>query len=347
MDLVADILENHTQEQAKFKPITVEKHLELDYDLGTLLCVDKNELDSGLLSKNKEDYIQKLTRDNVQLLLNQIWGLPTEKIDDVVVAKLPKPTYILPRARHVPKPKPLTKWQEYAKLKGIQKKKKSKLSWDEQLQKWIPLYGYKRAQVTRDKDWLLEVPQNADPLEDQFAKKAEVKTERVAKNELQRLRNIAKSRNIKVPRMGLLNPDVSSAKDLQTAVTVAKSSTASIGKFQSSLPKEKEAKGVSAITPGSSSRKRKAAPVSSEEEKAENLNAIDYVLNKKPKIDIEKAVNRNINQEQQRKSEETTVSRKPKASSKGKKKGSSSSSSKKPKSGRGQRKSKSSGRKRR
>ncbi|KRT79581.1 hypothetical protein AMK59_6673 [Oryctes borbonicus] len=348
MDLIADILENRLQEQAKFKPITVEKHLELDYDLGTLLCVDKNELDSGLLSKNKEDYVQNLTRDNVQLLMNQIWSLPTEKVDDVVVVKLPKPTYILPRAKRVPKPKPPTKWQEYAKLKGIQKKKKSKLSWDEQLQKWLPLYGFKRAQAARDKDWLLEVPQNADPLEDQFAKKFEVKSERVAKNELQRLRNIAKSKNVKVPRMGLLNPDVSSAKDLQTAVTVTKSSTASIGKFQSSLPKEKEARGVAAITPGAS-RKRKAAPVSSEVEKTESLNAIDYVLNKKPKIDIEKAVNRRINEEQQRRSEENTsmsTSRKPKAGRKGRK-CNSSSSSKKPKSGKGQRKGGSSGRKRR
>lgn len=48
MDLVAEILENGLQEQGKFKTITVEKHLELDYDLGSLLCVDNNELDSGL-----------------------------------------------------------------------------------------------------------------------------------------------------------------------------------------------------------------------------------------------------------------------------------------------------------
>ncbi|KAI4456091.1 ribosome biogenesis regulatory protein [Holotrichia oblita] len=346
MDLVTEILENGLQEQGKFKTITVEKHLELDYDLGSLLCVDNNELDLCLMNKNKDDYLRNLTRDNVQLLLNKIWDLPTEKADEVIVAKLPRPTYVLPRAKHVPKPKPLTKWQEYAKLKGIQKKKKSKLSWDEQLKKWIPLYGYKRAEAARNKEWLLEVPQNADPMEDQFAKRTDAKTERVAKNELQRLRNIAKTKNIKVPRMGLLNPDVSTAKDLQAAVTVAKSSTASIGKFQGSLPKEKEARGVATITPGASSRKRKAAPVSSEAEKAENLLAIDFVLNKKPKIDVERAVNKQVNQQQLRKSEESTNS-KPKAGGKGKKKGNSSSSSKKPKSGKGQRKGKNSGRKRR
>lgn len=92
---------------------------------------------------------------------------------------------------------------------GIDKKKKAKLSWDEQLQKWIPLYGFKRAQAEKEKNWVLEVPQNADPNEDQFAKKQVAKSENVAKNELQRLRNIAKSRKIKVPRVGLTNPEVS------------------------------------------------------------------------------------------------------------------------------------------
>lgn len=199
--------------------------------------------------------------------------------------------------RPVPKPKPLTKWQQFAKEKGIQKKQKSKLSWDEQLQKWVPLYGFKRTQAEKDKDWVLEVPQNDNPMEDQFAKKAVAKQERVAKNELQRLRNIAKAKNVKVPRMGLTNPDVSNAKDLQAAVTVAKASTASLGKFQRKLPQEKEAKGVASITPGAN-RKRKLTPVDGVQEKSENLTIVDSVLNKKPKLDINKAVSRHINEEQ-------------------------------------------------
>lgn len=116
--------------------------------------------------------------------------------------------------RPVPRPKPLTKWQQFAKEKGIQKKKKSKLSWDEQLKKWVPVYGFKRVKAQRDKEWVLEVPGNANPLEDQFAKKIEAKGERVAKNELQRLRNIARAKKIKVPRMGMLTPEVSSSKDV-------------------------------------------------------------------------------------------------------------------------------------
>lgn len=84
---------------------------------------------------------------------------------------------------------------------------------------------------------------------------------------------------------------------MQTAITVAKSSTASLGKFQNKLPKEKEARGVTDITPGSS-RKRKLPPVSGTQERSENLAIVDSVLNKKPKLDIEKAVARHINEEQ-------------------------------------------------
>lgn len=80
--------------------------------------------------------MKNLTRDNVQLIVNKIWELPTERVEEAIVAKLPNPTFVLPRARKVPKPKPLTKWEEFAKKKGITKKKKgtSKLKWDEVLQ---------------------------------------------------------------------------------------------------------------------------------------------------------------------------------------------------------------------
>lgn len=75
-----------------------------------------------------------LARDNTQLLINKIWTLPFERADDVIIAKLPKPTYALPREKPAPKPKALTKWEQYAKDKGIKKQKKTKLVWDELVQ---------------------------------------------------------------------------------------------------------------------------------------------------------------------------------------------------------------------
>lgn len=231
MDVVKNVLEKSAKEAEKYKPVDVNKLINID--LGALLAEDLNPLDAKALKwvfwldpprlcltfflnfrASTNDYLLNLTRDNTQLLFNQIWELPTERIDEAIVAKLPKQKFYLPRFKLVPKPRPLTKWEQFAKEKGIVKKKKSKLSWDEQLQKWIPLYGFKRAAAQKDKNWLIEVPQNANPMEDQFAKKIEAKSEKIAKNELQRLRNIAKAKNVKIPRFGLTNPDVSSAKDV-------------------------------------------------------------------------------------------------------------------------------------
>jgi regulator of ribosome biosynthesis len=86
---------------------------------------------------NPEEYLRTLARDNTQLLLNEVWKLPFERIDDIVIAKLPKPSYILPREKPAPKPKTLTKWESYAKEKGITKRTKAKLVWDELVKVFI------------------------------------------------------------------------------------------------------------------------------------------------------------------------------------------------------------------
>lgn len=53
-------------------------------------------------------------------------------------------------------------------------------------------------------------------MEDMFAKKASEKSEKVAKNELQRLKNVARSKKIKVPREGLPNADKATASQVTT-----------------------------------------------------------------------------------------------------------------------------------
>lgn len=82
----------------------------------------------------------------------------------------------------------------------------------------MPRFGYRRAEAEKQKDWVLEVPQHADPMEDQFAKKAEGKKEKVAKNEYQRLRNLAASKKIKLPREGLPPVEQPNASQVTTCL---------------------------------------------------------------------------------------------------------------------------------
>merc|ERR1712241_416313 len=150
-------------------------------------------------------FLLSLARDNTQLLLNAIWDLETVKVEDAVTAKFPPPSYILPREKPVPKPKVLTKWEKYAKEKGIdKKKKKDRLVWDDVVQKWVPQFGYKKAQAEADKNWAIPVKHNADSYEDPYEKLAEDKREKVAKNELQRLRNLARNKNVAIPSVGVV-----------------------------------------------------------------------------------------------------------------------------------------------
>jgi hypothetical protein len=45
METVTKVLEEAAKQTQQFKTINVEKHFELEYDLGTLLAVDGNDLD--------------------------------------------------------------------------------------------------------------------------------------------------------------------------------------------------------------------------------------------------------------------------------------------------------------
>ncbi|XP_055688550.1 ribosome biogenesis regulatory protein homolog [Lutzomyia longipalpis] len=338
MDIVKEILEREQQEQAKYKPIVVEKLLEVQNDLGLLLCTDANDLDEEKLKSGCDEYLLNLTRDNTQLLLNDLWQQPTETVEESILAKLPAPNHILPRERKIPEPKTLTKWQKFAQEKGIKKKPRMKKVFDQDLDKWVPTYGFKRADAEKNREWVLEVPGNADPMEDQFQKKKDLRKERVAKNEIQRMKNIARAQKIKVPRVGIPNSDVASSKELITAATVAKASTASVGKFQDKLTKDKKARGlgVKELIPGA---KRKASHLGSE--KKMNTEVLESVLNKRPKLDIEKAISLQKRDDRERRETEDTESaqggRKKKGGKVGKSSKSKSKGVKKPKGGKGQR----------
>jgi len=274
------------------RSIQVDKPLDVELDIGTLLVSDPNEVSLKELRSKTDEYIKSLTRGNTQLLVNKIWTIPFERVDDIVIVKLPKPKYILPREKPAPKAKALTKWQSYAKEKGISKRNKTKLVWDDLVNKWVPRFGYRRAEAEHEKDWVLEVPKNVDPMEDQFEKKSVAKSERVAKNELQRLKNIARSRKVQVPSAGLIPTERPTKNELHQSVHVAKKATASLGKFQKTLRKEKPLKNTG--------KKRQFEPLVQKAgtEKAKNLELLDKIMNKRPKINLEKAANMQMSRDE-------------------------------------------------
>jgi regulator of ribosome biosynthesis len=78
-------------------------------------------------------------------------------------------TILLPREKPPPKPKEETKWEKFAREKGITNKKKSKMVWDEEKQEWAPRFGYKRAKDDSKSFIELKPGQENDLSDDMFA----------------------------------------------------------------------------------------------------------------------------------------------------------------------------------
>ncbi|KAK7076526.1 Rhodanese-related sulfurtransferase [Halocaridina rubra] len=285
---IQEILDKTTEE---IKSVAVNKEVELAIDVGNLLVSDENALDEKLIRDpvTSDEYLRGLARDGVQALLTKIWELPSHQIDNSVYVKLPKPTTRLPREKPLPKGPILTKWEQYAREKGITRRKKEKKLWDETLKRWVPRYGYRKAQADKEKTWVLEVPGNVNPYEDQFEKRSKLKKEKVAKNEYQRLRNIARQNKIEVPKVGVTGSNFATPRELGQAMHHAKHATASKGKFQAEIPGEKKARGMG--------KKRKVEFTTGDGEQ-EKKRCLD-ILNKldKPGLNLDLAINKQIKDE--------------------------------------------------
>ncbi|KAL3223404.1 hypothetical protein MRX96_027577 [Rhipicephalus microplus] len=291
--LAQQILLEVAEKEASYKPVDVVKDLDLEFDIGNLLATDPNPLDAAKLkSESREEYLKELARDDTQLLINRLFQLPTERREDVVVAVLPAGTTRIPREKPVPKPKPPTRWSEFAKQKGIKSRKREKLVWDETIKDWRPRYGYKRAQVEKKNNWLIEVPENKDPMVDYHAELKKKKKERVAKNEYQRLRNIARNHKAKVPKNLFLPTENLNKDEVSKAVTIAKAATASHGKFAGTLKEEKNVKVRRA------KRKFESNFGDTRKERDAQLKVFEDMQRKKPKIDVKRAANQFIHQEE-------------------------------------------------
>ncbi|ODV87928.1 hypothetical protein CANARDRAFT_20656 [[Candida] arabinofermentans NRRL YB-2248] len=194
-------------EQKELKPVTVEKPIPVNYDLGNLALFDPNPLNPLKISDDstKNDYLKETTRDNVQLLINQILSLPLKQTTDnangqnstMTLIQLPDPTTQLPREKYVPKAKDATRWEQFAAKKGIKKKgKDGKQVYDEATGEWVNKWGYKGKNKELDSQWLVEVEDKPtkkggdDELIDPRKLRRDERKKLLKKNELQQKRNV-------------------------------------------------------------------------------------------------------------------------------------------------------------
>lgn len=208
-------MSSSSEEVYKNLPVTVTKPIPVTFDLGNLSVFDSNVLDKNDLDSSnakREEHIKRITRDNTQLIINQILHLPIQTTTEstnsskghsssMTLVKLPTPITELPREKPLPKAKEPTKWEAFAAKKGIKPKERSgKMIYDELSGKWAPKWGYKGVNHKVDDQWLVEVDDKVKGTENELIDPRTLnRSERknlVKKNELQRKRNLRESLNI-------------------------------------------------------------------------------------------------------------------------------------------------------
>lgn len=112
----------------------------LQYDLGLLAVFDHSPLDTQAYSDDREAFLLANAREGMQGLINALWERPTTVSDEGVMASLPEMETVLPREKPLPKAKIDTKWQQFAKSKGIAPKpRRDRMVYDEEKQDWWAL----------------------------------------------------------------------------------------------------------------------------------------------------------------------------------------------------------------
>ncbi|CAL5025887.1 unnamed protein product [Urochloa decumbens] len=295
-----------------------------EVDLGNLMAYDPSHHLTAA-DASREELRQECLHKGAELaqaVANALFALPPSEDRDGPIVHLPPPTTRLPREKHLPKPKPLTKWELFAKAKGITKRKKNKREWDEQTQSWKRTYGYDR--VNDDKDIpIIDAKATDEPGVDPFAQRRQEKKKQVEKQEKNRLENLKKAAKLgalpshiqlaakALPITGTKAdlPKKSRKEDLDNVAGMASSATASGGKFDEKLPGEKPPK-----HPG---KHRKFLPVAEGKgmgnlEKQQNDKILNSLLarNSDEQLDVGKAITMyKVKKEKQRKKDKEMSSK--------------------------------------
>ena len=213
-------------------------------DLGNLAVYSSAAIDGAGLSSAR---LKKRATARTQQLVEQLFsapgaGRPSEGGRLVV---LPDGSTPVPRAKPVPVAKPQTRWEKFAQEKGIMKKKRSRFVLDEKHDVERPRYGYGRVDTDGTSEMVLEhKPSMNDGLDDgidPFTQADNKKKDRIAKNKEQQRMNQRRSMKESTSRLGAALPDLTedgkvhrrSATEASAAYEIARTSTASVGKFDS------------------------------------------------------------------------------------------------------------------
>lgn len=203
------------------------------------------EVDTGSLAAfdyrvGEEGNLIELARSGVEPLIHALFLLPSEQTDDGRLIDLPKPSTKMPREKPIPKDREPTKWEKYAKEKGIVKKRRDRLVLDQTTGEYMPRYG-RNSIKSLQRDVVLPHKESLAEGDDPFSVKRREKKERITQEKKKELRNFGRAQKNKAKVAPLQSLDVAPRgpsgkrhipmKNLKDGISVLQKSTASAGKF--------------------------------------------------------------------------------------------------------------------
>ena len=187
--------------------VHVSKPTPYTFDLGLLTAFDPNPVNLPPKSSNLfESSLASVARDGAQSLINQLLTTcaVTSTLEGVHLT-LPPPQTRLPREKSIPVPRPETKWERFAKKKGIKPKTREQrrnLKFNEETGEWERKWGFRGLNKKEDTQWLVEVDPREEErrLRDGTSVRGDGKRERrqrVKKNQKQMLKNLRIAEEVK------------------------------------------------------------------------------------------------------------------------------------------------------
>lgn len=150
----------------------------------------------------------------------------------------------------------MTKWERFAKEKGISHKRRDKKVWDDEAQDWVARWGRNGKNKETEQAWIREVKQGEDADHDPIATARAERKDRIAKNKRQQERNtadaLASTASSSSARPGVSTLSQSQKaklrearkQELDRSMALSRTATASMGQFDKKIDGEPKIKGV-------------------------------------------------------------------------------------------------------